>query len=486
MTDFTYPSFLENRDTMLRTIAYGFSRRGIVAEIKPGSDQFNRAEAYARRITIAIANGQLSNTARNPLTALGDDMLSLASVFGIFPRPASKAVGYTTITGASTTWSVPAGYRATGPNGLKYETTIVNNGVTHGSKIEIRAMNTGEGANLVAGTVLVWEQSSVGFMLPKSTVSTGGIDGGTDEDTVEVVRQRLIDRLSFPQGGGNWPQVREWAINASSAVSNAFVYKAVRGPASYDIAIIGGTGDGTLAPSFCAAVKTYVLSQMPGHASLNVTAILNQELDIVIAMSLPLPKVAGGAGGGWRDATPWPRANVKVTAYSNDIATVNGSVAPAVGNHIGIWDPTEQTMREYTIATVSGSGPWTIAVQTGFGFNPTGAYVSAGASRLGEYADALAAQYVLLGPGEKTDWPELLPLALRQPGADVAYPSDVTSVQLNAGLSGTTFPEILNAAYALSVETGTSTARTSPGLPSAVADPPRRLKLKHLAIRRAT
>jgi hypothetical protein len=206
----------------------------------------------------------------------------------------------------------------------------------------------------------------------------------------------------------------------------------------------------------------------------------------VIAMSLPLPKVAGGAGGGWRDATPWPRANVKVTAYSNDIATVNGAVAPAVGNHIGIWDPTEETMNEYTIATVSGSGPWTITVQTGFGFDPTGAYVSAGASRLGEYADALAAQYVLLGPGEKTDWPELLPLALRQPGADVAYPSDVTSVQLNAGLSGATFPEILNAAYALSVETGTSTARTSPSLPSAVADPPRRLKLKHLAIRRAT
>lgn len=483
MTDFTYPDYRENRDAMLRCIAYGYAQRGITAEIKPGSDHFIRADAYAKRITIAIANGQLGNTARDPLEAQGEDLLNLASVFGITPRPAAKADGFITIGAtAGSSFSIPASFKATGPNGLKYQTIAPNLAVSNGSQIEMQAVLSGTSANLAAGVKLTWDSGSIGFLNRIATISVGGIDGGTDEDSIEVVRQRLIDRLSFPLSGGNWSQVKAWAEESSSAVSVAFVYSALRGPASYDVAIAGSTGDGTLSASFRAQTKSYILGQMPGHADINVTTIDNQDVDIVLKATLALPKIVGGAGGGWRDGTPWPAQDVKITSFASNVATVNGSTAPVVGNHIALWDA-NIGMREYIIASVSGSGPWNITVQGGFYGDPTGYYVSAGAVRLLEYITTARAQYESLGPGEKTISSLVLPRALRMPSTDIAYPSDLTQVQISNVLR--TYPEIGNLEYSLRVVSGTSTPITTPGLPAAPADAPLRFRINQIAIRKA-
>src|SRR5690606_7797461 len=156
---------------------------------------------------------------------------------------------------------------------------------------------------------------------------------------------------------------------------------------------------------------------------------------------------------------------------------------PTVGRNVALWDPTASTLREYTISAVTGSGPYAIEVEGGFGFDPTGAYVSTGAERLKDYFDVLTKHYLGLGPGEKSDSPDVMPRARRYPAPDVIAPSDITSLALNALSSA--HPAALGASYPLRVATGTSTALTSPGLPPTSADPPKRLRVKHLAIRKA-
>lgn len=486
MTDFTYPTFQQNRDIILQTIRYGYARRGIVANTQPGSDHYIRAETLARRVTIAIANGQLANTARDPLNAQGDDLIALASVYGVTARPASKASGYVTIKGTGT-FTIPANFKCSGPTGVKYQTTTPSIGVSTGSRIFVEAVNPGSGADLAVDSKVTWDSGSVGQLNTLAIVSTGGIDGGTDDDTVERVRERLIDALSFPDSGGNWSQVKGWAEGSSAAIERAYVYEGARGPASYDVAIVGYDGDGVLTAAFQTGAKSAIEASMPGHASLNVTSVNNQEVDIVLAAELPLPLVAGGSGGGWYDATPWPDGeNVKVTAYnsSTDTATVNATTSPVVGQRIAIWVPDDEEVVELTISSVGGvSGAYTITCEGGIGVDYTDHYISTGAEKITEYIEALIAEYAKLGPGEKTDEPMLLPRALRKPSTSVANPTDLTNVQLSAVI--TQFSEIGDLSYALRVDTGTASARTSPSLPSTVANPPRRLRVKYLAIRRS-
>jgi uncharacterized phage protein gp47/JayE len=486
VTDANYPTHAEIRDGILRTIRYGFARRGLVANVLEGSDQWYRADALARRVSIAIANGKIGRQNMSPLDSQDDALVELASVFGVNERPASTAAGYVTIK-CTGTISIPADFQCTAGTGRKFKTTSTNASIATAASVQVEALAAGKASNLTAGEPVTWDSAAIGQLDHQATVAAGGIDGGAEADDTETLRARLIDRLSFPATGNNWAQTKLDAENASAAVLVAFVYPAMRGPSSEDVAVVGAAGDGVLSSTTVTRVSSAILAKMPGHQNLNATGILNQELDVVLAATLPLPASAGGAGGGWRDAAPWPAENVKVTAYNptTGVATVNGSTAPTVGAQIGLWDPTAAAMLEKTILTVSGSGPWTITVEGGFGFDPTGVYISAGAVGLVAYATAAFVEFgpTKLGPGEKTTSLDILPRARRHPTTDLAYPSDLTRVALGAITKA--YPEILDLDYAARFETGTTTTRTSPSIPPTTADPPRRLKVKHFAIRKA-
>lgn len=484
VTDANYPTHAEIRDGILRTIRYGYARRGMTANVLEGSALWYRADAIARRVTIAIANNQIANTARSPLEAQGDDLITLAAVFGVPPRPASFATGYVGIRCTGTV-TVPLGYVYTGPGGRKYKTSAAATSVTSGATILSEALTAGKASNLAAGTEVTWDSASVGGLDHRATIAAGGIDDGADADDVETVRARLIDRLSFPAVGNNWAMTKAAAEGASAAVAVAFVYPAVRGGSSEDVAIVGSEGDGVLSTAIVNLVSAAILSGMGGNPSLNVTGIVNQEMDVILAASLPLPESAGGAGGGWLDPVPWPSGNAQITSYNLTTGSfsVTASSAPTVGNHIGVWNPDAAEMVERVILTVSGSGPWTVTVQDGLGFNALGAYVSAGAEHLASYAATAFTEFAKLGPGEKTTSTDILPRGRRHPSTDIAYPSDLARTILGAITRSHT--EILDLDYAARYETGTTTTRTSPSIPSTTADPPRRLRVMHFAIRKA-
>jgi hypothetical protein len=143
-----------------------------------------------------------------------------------------------------------------------------------------------------------------------------------------------------------------------------------------------------------------------------------------------------------------------------------------------------ETLREYTVATVVlDTGFYNITVVGGFQSDPTGAYISAGAENLAAYAESTLEAFTALGPGEKTVSVFILPRALRNPSPDVEAPSDVTS-RILAQVTNA-HDEILGLDWAARYETGTTTTRTTPGLPASTTDEPKILVLKHLAFVRA-
>jgi uncharacterized phage protein gp47/JayE len=491
----TYPTVVEIRDSLLRTIKLGFQRIGLSANVLEGSENYVRADAIARRAVHAFANNKIALQDYSPLTAQGDNLVLVARVYGVEKRAPSKASGYVKIT-CSGTVTIPAGYQCTAPNGEKYQTTGVNT-VATGAEIEVQAVNTGDATNQAAGTRITWDSNAVGPLAQVATVGAGAIKGGFPEDDQEKLRQRLINRLAFPGVGGNVSQTKAFAEDASAAVGAAYVYAAARGPASLDVVIVSDTGDRSLSDAIVDTVAAGLAADLPGHASINVTTVAEQGLDVVLLGTLPLPTTAGGAGGGWRDSAPWPSGSPsagtndgKVTAYDSGtgVATIRETSEPLVGQSIAIWDPDGASLYEYTLGTVGGSaGAWDVTVldsagAVGFKVDPTDAYVSAGAFNLQAYASTIPAEFLKLGPGEKTDLPELLPTARRQPTPDQGAAQNVDNRLL--GNIQTAHSE-LEVTYGLRLETGTTTARTSPSIPATTADPPRILTLKYWALRKA-
>lgn len=487
-----YPTHEEVRDAILRSIAYAFSRRSLSANVLPGSDHYIKADAYARRVMIAVANNQLVVEQFNPLTATGTDLRVLCRIFGVTERSAASGSGYVTIQVTSGTVSITSGWQGTSSDGLKYQVTQTYLGLANGAKVQVQAVAAGASTNKSAGAVIVWDSASIGNLKEEATVDAGGITGGRDGDTDETLRTRLLDRLAFPASGDNWAQVYQHAKDASSSVIYAWVYPAVRGPASFDVAIASDEGDRSLSTAVQSEVAAYINARMNGGMKVNVTSVAEQQVDVVLAASLPLPESAGGAGGGWRDPTPWPAETCKITAYNSGtgIATVNSTATPTPGNRIGIWDttatdPADWAMLEYTVGPTigGGAGAWTFDVVGGFTATPLAAYVSAGAENLVDYADAFRTLMLALGCGEKTSNADILPLGRRRPGPDEQEPSDLTYQLIRAMLDGR--PEFLDLQYSARYLTGTTTTQTSPSVATTTADAPRIFTLKHFAIRKA-
>jgi uncharacterized phage protein gp47/JayE len=492
-----YPTPDDVRALILGSMQIDAARRGLDIDISPGSDHYVRASAFSKRVSVAIANGQIARDNYNPLTATGDNLLALCALYGITQRPAERAAGYVVVRVSTGSAPVPAGYRCTSPTGEKYQTTTAKT-VANGETIQIQAVEGGESTNLSAGTRLTWDSASIGNLLKECTVDSGGIRNGTDADDEETMRRRLLAKLSRPGIGGNAAQIQEWAEAASSAVEAAYVYAAVRGPGSYDVALTAEGGNRTLDSTIVASVAAYVAGQMPGHADLNVTTVSPQQVDTVFAMTLALPTSAGGAGGGWRDSTPWPNAtsgNVQITAYDDatgiattDAAATNGL---AIGTRIGIWFPdadnsgADAEMREYTVSYLNLSGGfYDIKVQEGFGsFDPTDAYISTGAVHLVSYATTALTKIRELGPGEKTASVDILPRGRRQPTPEEGTETDLNSRLLTAIQNE--HSEIRSLEYAARYDAGTTTTRTSPSVPTTTANAPRILTPSQLAFRKA-
>jgi len=493
-----YPTPDDVLNAMLRTLKFGYQRVGIAVNVLPGSEHYERAKMLAQRASIALANGKIARQDFSPLTATGDALRAICGVFGVSERAANGAAGYVTIA-CTGTITIPSGFRGTAPNGKKYDTVSSSVGITTGAKVQLRAVATGTATDQIVGTQITWDSAAVGGLKQTAVVAAGGFTGGSAADTDETLRRRLIDAISFPSAGGNIAFVKQTAEESTSAVKTAYVYAAVQGPGSLDVAVISDEADGTLSDANVATVQSAVVGNLPGGViAVNATTITPQYVDVILSATLPAAKNAGGTGGGWLDASPWPSGaftagadDGHVTGYvsATGVATIRISTAPVVGQRIGIWDPIggdklDGEMNEYTITVVGGiSGARTIKVDGGFKVDPTGAYVSTGAAQLAAYASAYKTQMQALGPGEKTDDVDILQRGRRQLGVDVADPSDLTTAMLSA--VQTAYSEVSNLAYLGRFATGTTTTKTTPDIPSTTALPPKRFTLEHFALRKA-
>lgn len=495
ISEAAYPTPEQVHATLLSSIRYGYAQQGVTVNVKKGSELWYRMLPVAGRISLAIANGQLALRDINPLTAVGQGLIDLAAVFGVTERPASYSTGplIVTVLAPAVAVTIPQGFRWSAPNGLSYAANATVT-VANGGTVAMTAVDAGADGDQAAATVGTWESAAIAFLGKQATVAPGGIDGGADADDEEQLRTRLLRRLSFPRVGGNWAQIADWAEESSAAIEFAAVYPAARGPASYDVAIVGDADDPVLGLSVQTQAHSAVVAEMPGFANLNLTSVVEQQLDVIINLAVPLPVIAGGIGGGWVDATPWPSTaetvpltygEIIALSYPNNWISVNSSAAdpPTAGCRFAIWNPATLEFGVFTAASVTFAAFYFITID---GTLPTwvvnGMYCSAWCENLQEYGAAFLAAMQALGPGEKSSNVDLLRWCRRKPGPDVERPYQLTSQQLSAVSGG--HQEVSDLSYAGRFATGTKTTTTTPAVPATPGNAPRLLTLQHLAFRR--
>jgi len=464
-------------------IARGVSVASAYAATARGTDRWISANALAQVCGVVLANEHIKEDATFPDTAVGDDLVALAAIYGITPSPGAGATGNVVIT-CSGTVTYAAGTQATSTKGKRYRVLVLST-VTTGTEIAVEGVDKGTSTDLDAGEVLTWVDPPIGSA-NTCVVASGGLTNGVDVDNDARLRKRLLQRLREPQNGGSWAHVRRWMTDASAAVEDAWVYPAAQGPGTLHAAYtVVGDRDNDYAragtTALTSTVAAYVLAQAPEMARAVITTVAHQDLTAAVEVTLPEPISAGGPGGGWinNDDERWPLAfaagPATVTVTSANVFVVGSATTlPTTNTYVHIFESATRRVRLARVASfTNGAGPpysVTITLDRSFGDVATGDYIFPASERGSLYADAFQAQVALLAPGEKTGETIVLPRAARHPSTSQGSPSAITTQQLSA--LERAYPEFQGASFYWLAGSLTITLPSEPNVPSSVTDPP--------------
>ncbi len=470
------------RDDILRTLRNGLIARGVSnPNVAPGSDYFILATAFANELAVVEANAVIKADELMPDTATGDALDRIVAIYGLARKDASSSSGHI-VFDASAASAVVTGAELLDGSGLRYAVSA-GGSYEDGDIIPIDAVDTGKETNLATSATLRWV-SAPAYSSPTALVSTPGLTGGSAPEDDETLRARLYSRLRTPPASGNWQHLAELAEASSPEVQKAFVYPAIEGPATVYFAVAAAATETNKnrnvdSTTVSTTVVPYVQGQMPEHAYILGTTVTNVNTDVAIFMTLPAALNASppGEGGGWLDGTPWP---VRGTPYYCDVTavtsttvfTVNASAAPTNSvSRIAFLSPSDWTVYTAKVISYTGTGPYTVTVDTPMVGIAVGSYVWPQAVNQQAYVDALLGAFALMGPGELTDNVTTLARAYRHPTPQQSWVASMGATQLRA--ISDAGDEVLDTSYAYRSE-------TTPDIPGDVTDPPNILVPRNL------
>lgn len=161
-------------------------------------------------------------------TAETDFLDRWASVFGIYRTPATSSAGAAQLTFSADPVDVPQGTVLQSDAGIQYQTTGSPN---PSGVVAVEALLAGADGNLSNGDVLQFVSPVAGV---DSAATSLGISGGTDAETDEELRTRLLERArQTPCGGAAHDYVawakevpgvtRAWVVAGTGTVTVYFV-----------------------------------------------------------------------------------------------------------------------------------------------------------------------------------------------------------------------------------------------------------------------
>lgn len=427
-------SLEEIRDAILADIRLEAAKVGLEPAVQPGTDMWWFATAHASASMLQYSSIELARDAITPLNATGQDLENWRLALGLPEVEPSPATGKIALTVAGTA-TVSDGEQLTLPNGLRAKVVGTWIGVVDGAEVDVVTIDTGSAANFDADTELR-------FINPPTNVNeialvsrSSPLRGGTDEESDDRKRSRVLNALANKPGGGNWGQVREVVLNELGSVSDCYVMPALGGPASVKVVPVrdfdADNNEFTreLSSAAVTIVRDAIYREMPDEIEFVVEAANDQDVDVALKVTIPDSSLSGGNGQGWTDSAPWPllagdtRVTV-TTVTSTTVVTVNAltATAPIAGQtHIAWWSRVDRKFRTFLVTAQSGgTGAWVLTLDRPLVADDgsqvqVGDFISPAAVNMESYGDSWLKTLSALGPGENTTDAARIPRALRHP-----------------------------------------------------------------------
>jgi len=182
---------------------------------------------------------------------------------------------------------VPAGTFLVRTDGIQFVTLeAVSVGIS-GVAVSVRAELPGASSNTAAGVALSLLQPVTGVRSSALVVSPG-IDGGVEQESIEALRARVINRIQKPPQGGSKDDYETWALEVPG-VTRAWVYPLQMGPGTVTVIVADDSAVTAPIPSAAtvAAAQAYISddSRKPVTAEVFVVAPTVLTVNVSIQLS---------------------------------------------------------------------------------------------------------------------------------------------------------------------------------------------------------
>lgn len=243
-------------------------------------------EARTRRSTLGVLafaqagaiQGLHSHIDYNYRNMLPDELASAEGVerwarrFKLWYRDPTTATGFVQVIGEIGR-TLPAGTRLQYGQGALY--VLRNELVMSGStgQVQVDAITPGVAGNLPEGTRLTLLSPMQGF---QSTliVAAGGIEGGTEREDLDGLRNQVHRRMSDPPQGGNLKDYENWALESHPSITRAWATEHEMGSGSVVVRIVCDDLDDPIpSAAVLEAATNYIAQRRPaGRRSVYVLA----------------------------------------------------------------------------------------------------------------------------------------------------------------------------------------------------------------------
>ena len=228
-----------------------------------------------------------------PYTATGDDLDGWASLYSVSRRAASVATASVTATGTPGADIAvdTALISATGQEYLVIDAAVVDGAGE--AVLNLEALSAGSAGNVNAGETLSFVSPPAGVN-SAAVVDDGGIGGGADTERDDALRARLMQRIQNPPHGGNDGDYVFWSTSVAG-VEQAWVFPLYGGPGTVRVYIAEAGYDGAnpnhASAGLVATAQTYIDTQRPVTASVEIVAPERQAVDISISAGPDSPEL---------------------------------------------------------------------------------------------------------------------------------------------------------------------------------------------------
>lgn len=260
----------------------------LVSRLSLAGPVLRRSVVYVVSRVIAgashLLHGHLEWNARQilPDQSEAEFLTRAANLYGIARIAAAYAGGDVTFTGTDGA-TIPAGTLLQRADGTEYETDADGTIAAGSATVGVTAVVAGADGNADAGTALSMV-SPIASVNASATVAAGGISGGTDAETDDALRVRLLERLRDPPHGGSDSDYVRWAKEVAG-VTRVWVSPLELGLGTVVVRFVRD-GDADIIPDAAevAAVQDYIDERRPVTADVSVAAPVAVPLDFTISV----------------------------------------------------------------------------------------------------------------------------------------------------------------------------------------------------------